>query len=202
MTPRRLNAAVCAFVALAAGVAGNVILLQRGSANRAVRGTFEPVASGAHTKPGRETSANGPDGTLASGQSSPVLGFGGHHSPPNGGIPDASPSPRSGSTVGDTGRSTEVTGAFTATNSGDVIQAVQRELGRRGYNPGIPNGVANVATREAIMAYQRDHGLPLTGEASEALLKAIVFESSGVVRAPASTIGAEHGKVPTIRTAQ
>ena len=166
MTSRRVNAAVCGFVVLSAGVAGNVIFLQRGSA------------------------LNG--------------GFGGHNSEPIGGAADASPSPRSGVTVGDAERIAEDASAFTATRRVDVVQAVQRELGRRGYNPGIPNGVVNVATRGAIMAYQRDHGLPLSGEASEALLKAIVFEISGAGRARGNSISADQAnpKAPIIRTAQ
>jgi peptidoglycan hydrolase-like protein with peptidoglycan-binding domain len=85
------------------------------------------------------------------------------------------------------------TNHFTAGDGADVIRAVQRELGQRGYDPGIPNGVANLVTRGAILAYQHDHGLPLTGEPSEALLKAIVFESSGAFRALGRGMGADQG---------
>jgi hypothetical protein len=183
MTTRRVNATMCAFVALSTGVAANVIFLQRGSgANGAVRGTVEPVSSGADPEARREIPANPPDGTLVSRPSSPVLGFSGHAGIPIGATAETSLSPRSD------GDRHMVEGRV------DLVRAVQRELGRRGYSPGIPNGVVNPATRGAVMAYQRDHGLPVTGEASEALLKAIVFESSGAVRAPGNAISAEQGK--------
>jgi peptidoglycan hydrolase-like protein with peptidoglycan-binding domain len=186
MTPRRVNAAVWALVALSAGVVVNVTFLQRGKAgNWAVRGASEPVALGANAE------ARPSDGTLAPRQCSPVFGVGGHGAQRCSGIANATPSPQPGSTVGDVGRIGE--GTFTASKGVDVIQAVQRELGRRGYKPGIPNGVATMATRAAIKAYQHDHGLSLTGEPSDALLKAIVFGSSGAVRAPGTSVSTERG---------
>lgn len=57
----------------------------------------------------------------------------------------------------------------------DVVRAVQRELAQRGYSPGHGDGSAHSITRAAVMAYEHDHGLPLTGEPSEALLKSILF---------------------------
>ncbi|MGH6928880.1 MAG: peptidoglycan-binding protein [Dongiaceae bacterium] len=43
---------------------------------------------------------------------------------------------------------------------------VQDELGRRGYDPGPPDGVLDYQTQAAIRDYQDDHGLPVTGEVS------------------------------------
>jgi peptidoglycan hydrolase-like protein with peptidoglycan-binding domain len=86
-------------------------------------------------------------------------------------------------TAGDAGRITDGANAFAARDGAGVVHALQRELHRRGYDPGTPNGVLNLVTRAAIIAYQYDHGLPLTSEPSEELLKAIVFETSGAVRA-------------------
>jgi peptidoglycan hydrolase-like protein with peptidoglycan-binding domain len=57
----------------------------------------------------------------------------------------------------------------------DVVRAVQRELAQRGYAPGLADGLAHPVTRAAVMAYEHDHGMPLTGEPSDALLKAILF---------------------------
>ncbi len=57
----------------------------------------------------------------------------------------------------------------------DVIRAVQRELIDRGYETGPADGVAHAVTRAAVMAYEHDHGLPLTGQPSEDLLKKILF---------------------------
>lgn len=57
----------------------------------------------------------------------------------------------------------------------DVVRAVQRELAHRGYEPGPADGLVHPVTRAAVMAYEHDHGLPLTGQPTEALLKAILF---------------------------
>ena len=37
------------------------------------------------------------------------------------------------------------------------------------------DGVAGIGTRAAIMAFEHDHGLPLSGEASEPLFERILF---------------------------
>jgi peptidoglycan hydrolase-like protein with peptidoglycan-binding domain len=56
-----------------------------------------------------------------------------------------------------------------------TVQAILRELKRRGYRPG-PNG--DPATKAAIISAEFDHHLPLTGEPSEALLKAVLFAAA------------------------
>jgi peptidoglycan hydrolase-like protein with peptidoglycan-binding domain len=55
----------------------------------------------------------------------------------------------------------------------DVIRALQKELVNAGYGPLAVNGNAGHLTRAAIMGYEHDHAMPLTGEASERLLKRI-----------------------------
>jgi peptidoglycan hydrolase-like protein with peptidoglycan-binding domain len=180
MTPRGVSTTVCVLGALSAGVVVNVTFLQRGTvSNWAVRAAFPPVVRVANAEAQRKTST-GP------------IGVGGHDGRSDGRANTAR-SPQPASTAGNLGRTKE-SAAFASSNEGDVLRAVQRELGRRGYNPGIANGVANVTTRVAIMAYQRDHGLPLTGEASDALLKAIVFANAGTVGATGNSIGAAQGK--------
>jgi peptidoglycan hydrolase-like protein with peptidoglycan-binding domain len=52
-----------------------------------------------------------------------------------------------------------------------VIRTVQKELLKRGYGPVVPNGIIGPLSRAAIMAYEFDNALPLTGEATEVLLK-------------------------------
>ena len=72
------------------------------------------------------------------------------------------------------------------------VAAIQRELDARGYGPLASDGVIGIGTRAAIMAYEHDHGLALTGEASEALLKRILFgaaaspEPAGTAKARSS----------------
>jgi len=59
---------------------------------------------------------------------------------------------------------------------GQVIANVQRELQQRGYNAGGVDGQFGPATRQALLAYQRDAGLPVTGEIDEATLGSLGFE--------------------------
>jgi peptidoglycan hydrolase-like protein with peptidoglycan-binding domain len=76
----------------------------------------------------------------------------------------------------------------------EIIRGVQRELNTRGFSPGQPDGVAGLVTRAAIMAYEYDYGLSLTGEPSEELLRKIVLGTSGpaaVLRNPPQVKGAE-----------
>ena len=62
-----------------------------------------------------------------------------------------------------------------AMSRADVIRAIQRELNTRGYAPGAPDGVAGLVTRAAIMAYEHDTGIALTGDATQELLGRIVL---------------------------
>ncbi len=55
-----------------------------------------------------------------------------------------------------------------------LLNALQRELGRRGY-AGQLQAQAN-GLRLAVLAYEFDNGMPLTGEPNEALLKQILFD--------------------------
>lgn len=57
----------------------------------------------------------------------------------------------------------------------DTVRAVQRELATRGYDPGPADGVHGLLTRAAVMAYQHDKDLPVTGEISDPLLRHILL---------------------------
>jgi hypothetical protein len=57
----------------------------------------------------------------------------------------------------------------------EVTRAVQRELRLRGYEPGASDGEPTLMTRAAIMGFEHDHGMRLTGNPSQALLKAILM---------------------------
>jgi peptidoglycan hydrolase-like protein with peptidoglycan-binding domain len=57
----------------------------------------------------------------------------------------------------------------------EVIRAIQRELAFRNYAVGRRDGRLDTATRLAILNYQYDAGLRLTGRPSEAVLKDILF---------------------------
>jgi peptidoglycan hydrolase-like protein with peptidoglycan-binding domain len=75
----------------------------------------------------------------------------------------------------------------------DVVRAVQRELSQSGYNPGPTDGSATPVTRAAIMAYEYDHGLPVTGEATQDLLKAMLFGRERLAAAPSGDLGTQTG---------
>jgi peptidoglycan hydrolase-like protein with peptidoglycan-binding domain len=60
-------------------------------------------------------------------------------------------------------------------DASDVTRAVQRELQIRGYETGAADGVPGVMTRAAIMGFEYDHGLALTGQPSQDLLKRILL---------------------------
>ncbi len=55
-------------------------------------------------------------------------------------------------------------------SSKQLVLEVQRSLRRLGYNPGPADGIAGSATGRAILAYQRDNGLPQDNRISTALL--------------------------------
>ncbi len=48
--------------------------------------------------------------------------------------------------------------------------AAQTALARLGYNPGAPDGLIGVGTRQAVRAWQKDHHLPADGYLSPAVL--------------------------------
>jgi len=61
------------------------------------------------------------------------------------------------------------------------VRAIQRELSARNYEPGLVDGVPGLVTRAAIMAYEFDQKLPLTGEPSASLLRRIILGASNEV---------------------
>lgn len=63
-------------------------------------------------------------------------------------------------------------------SSVEITRSIQRELNDRQYGAGRPDGVAGMMTRAAIMAYEQDFGLTITGEPSEELLSRIVLGAS------------------------
>lgn len=51
-----------------------------------------------------------------------------------------------------------------------IVRTVQQSLARLGYRPGAADGVLGYATRAAISAFERDHGLPESGRVSGLML--------------------------------
>ncbi len=63
--------------------------------------------------------------------------------------------------------------AYNDQEPGQVIANVQSELSQRGYNPGAVDGTYGPATRNALLNFQADSGLPESGEIDEATLDAL-----------------------------
>ena len=61
----------------------------------------------------------------------------------------------------------------------DTIKAVQRELTAQGYGPLSSDGVPGLVTRAAIMAFEHDHRMALTGEATERVLSRLLLGPVG-----------------------
>jgi len=78
-------------------------------------------------------------------------------------------------------RTASIRKAATQKNTSTISQnvlAIQRRLAENGYDTGPADGVLGVMTRASIMAYQHDHGLSVTGMASERLLKRMILGES------------------------
>jgi peptidoglycan hydrolase-like protein with peptidoglycan-binding domain len=73
-----------------------------------------------------------------------------------------------------------------AENRVAMITSVQRELQERDYEPGAADGIESLQTQAAIMAYQSDAGLAITGVASDDLLRHMVLgeDASSMSRRP------------------
>ena len=63
------------------------------------------------------------------------------------------------------------------------ITRIQRDLVELGYDPGIADGVLGPKTRAAILAFQENVGLSVTGEPSEGLEKALRAEKRARAKA-------------------
>ncbi len=80
----------------------------------------------------------------------------------------------------------------------DLVRAVQRELHVLGYDAGTPDGVTGLTTRAAIMAFEWDHGQPLTAEPSQQILQALLMGNS----TSGGTAGAARDVAPSPEAAQ
>jgi peptidoglycan hydrolase-like protein with peptidoglycan-binding domain len=68
----------------------------------------------------------------------------------------------------------------------DTVRSVQGELNRLGYGPVATDGAIRPELRAAIMAFEHEHRLPLTGEATQGLLKQMLYgaPTAGVAAPP------------------
>lgn len=162
MTPGQARAALFGFSLLLAGVAVNALFMQSGpSATR-------PVAERKQSRPVAERPRKAPD-VKDTRRSSPRVSEA---------APEDAPALRIARFAPDSGRLDGMPEIAEEPADTETVRAIQRELIQRGYGPLAGDGRMGLATRAAIMAYEYDQVLPLTGEASDRLLKRVLLGAS------------------------
>ncbi len=186
MTPHHARLAVGVFVLLSAGVAANILWFQGNHNGKNARMQIERMAQRTGADRVKRLTLDPPPDVRGSTAVSI-----------NSSMPLADAADKSGirTSLEPGNRAGELTKAdgLAAT---EVTASIQRELQTRGYQPGTPDGVAGAVTRAAIMAWEHDHGLALTGEPTEIVMKTIVL---GVSPASAAQITAQWQALPKDR---
>jgi peptidoglycan hydrolase-like protein with peptidoglycan-binding domain len=168
MLPKRLTLQLMGFLVLSGGVAANVFFLQTRGASapgaRVSEAIAWNIAAIEAAEFGGDTGSIGPAGESKAPSAPAITAAAGKAAPAK------------------------------AAGRAEITRALQRELDIRGYETGAHDGVVGVMTRGAILAYEHDHGLPLTARPSEALLKAIILGEGGKA-------GAKSGQAETAEAA-
>lgn len=154
MTPRQARIALATFVLLSAGVVYNALYLQRDAQSAMAAGETQRAASARVEKQ--------PPSRSRTAQETKRL---------------SQPKPN----VVKTSDAQQETRPAEA--SAETLRAIQRELNERGFGPVAGDGVMRPVTRAAIMSYEHDNRMPLTGEATEALLTHLVLGGSATSEA-------------------
>jgi peptidoglycan hydrolase-like protein with peptidoglycan-binding domain len=157
MTPGQARVALLSFLLVTAGVVVNALFLQAGSvaASRAAPDRLSARASAERGAKAADPAAGRRAGNLWSTPEDPALRIA--RFAPDPGRIDPAPS-----------------GPDDSANT-ETIRAIQRELKLRGYGPVSGDGTMGQTTRAAIMAFEHDNAMPLSGEASDRLLKRILL---------------------------
>jgi peptidoglycan hydrolase-like protein with peptidoglycan-binding domain len=77
-----------------------------------------------------------------------------------------------------------------------LVTAIQRELAARGYASGPVNGKLSDDTRKAIAAFEKDHGLAITGSPSDDLLRRILLGEAAAPAASTGSVAPTKGALP------
>ena len=73
------------------------------------------------------------------------------------------------------------------------MRAVQRELAARGYDVGPEDGKPSEKTKAAIAAYEKSQGLPVTGMATDELLRHILLGDNVKQAGATGSVGEKAG---------
>jgi peptidoglycan hydrolase-like protein with peptidoglycan-binding domain len=176
MTPGQARGTLLCFALVLAGVACNAVYLQepRGEMHAGER---DRQAARAPQRAAPAAGAKAERGAKGGARSSEAVG--------------ETPTLRIARFAADTARP-----AAAAPADPDTVRAIQRELAARGFGPLPRDGTPGLATRAAIMAYEHDHGLPLTAAPSESLLKRLLLPpEEGHGRSDGAVVSAEAEQV-------
>lgn len=179
----RVKLQLAAFFLLSGGLAANLLLLQpllrEQSAARAASPSDTWLADAQLAGFGDTGSITRADAPAANGKASP----------PN--VIEAFTKPDA-----------KTSGAALPADATEVARAVQRELKIRGYETGAADGTTSLMTRAAIMGFEYDHALPMTGKPSQRLLKAIIMGDGGRAARPLGSDGQSSEAAEVIRSVQ
>ncbi len=180
----RVKLQFVAFFLLSGGVAANLLLLQpltRGSAAARVAA---------------------PASWIAGAQIAQIAGFGDTGSITRAGADSDSGKPRRGTEAASARAKATAATSTLPVGTADVTRAVQRELQIRGYETGGADGTPSLMTRAAIMGFEYDHGLALTGRPSQRLLKSIILGDGARKARPVGSSGQSAEATDVIRSVQ
>ena len=171
MTPGQARVALLSFLLVTAGVAINALFLQAGPVP-----ARKAVAERASTRPTADRGAKA--GEAATGRRSGSL----WSSPEEQAL-------RIARFAADPGKIDPAPAGPDDAADTETIRAIQRELKLRGYGPVAADGLITLTTRAAIMAFEHDQGMALSGEASDRLLKRILLGAADPTSADSSGAG-------------
>ncbi len=181
MTPTQARAAFGAFLLLSSAIVANALFMQNSpEAVALAKEKAARVAAQAELRRAQSLSVDGVDQKRArrrlewrgGGKAGRVATSG----RPSSAKPDSQFDP-SRSAVGELPKSAQKK-LSKLDERATTVRAVQRELSARGYQPGHNDGVPGLVTRAAVMAFEYDNNLSITGEPSEGLLRRIVLGAS------------------------
>jgi len=160
MTPFSARLTFFGFVCLAGAIAANALYFQEPLENRlqSTGSVSEPETRDSLPR-APQSAAEKPAQAAAKGDLQPIAGSADQKRPT---MPRAQPTRQANQ-------------GTTPTADRAVIRAIQRELAYRNYVVNRRDGQLETSTRLAILNYQYDNGMVLTGQPSQSLLEGILF---------------------------
>jgi peptidoglycan hydrolase-like protein with peptidoglycan-binding domain len=182
MTPRLARVALGGFVLLAAGVTGNALYLQGGPDRFGTKAAAPP-----RSEPQRQPGALPGTQKSSSSKAGKPADRAATETPPE--------TRKAAQSVKVRMVRVATIGEATAEEAdADTVRAVLTELNRRGYGPLAIDGAMSPAARAAVMAFEQEHRLPLTGEANQERLKQLIFGAPAPSGAGALEVRSPHAQ--------